>query len=113
MKLILLAVLISGCSVKDIVPDVHVYKEIPFVDCPEAVSVSTVTRKEQVLTCEQWKKKRPYVVAIDPEGWEKIKLSWLKACRYGKEKECNVALESVDKLITDLDNITRTLVPKP
>lgn len=94
-----------GC-VSNQIPDIPIYKEIPFVDAPEGVMVKTVSPIEGTINAEEWKKIAPYLLCVDPDGWAQIKLGWLKACRLSG-KDCNVMVDSVDTLVKQLDDIAR------
>lgn len=105
MLSISLALLGTGCASVEI-PNVKIYREIPFIDGAEAVFLETVTHKTGSLTVEQWAELRPYMIMIEPEGWSAIKGVSYKACRTAGEK-CNVKVDSVDQLLKRLDSIAR------
>jgi len=92
------------------IPNIRVFKEIPFVDGREGVYVETVTKNFGVVQKDEWAKRIPYMIMLDPEGWTEIKKSWLKACRMVKDKKCNIEVESVDTVIRKIDDITRSIV---
>lgn len=94
------------------IPNARFYAEIPFLDCPEGAYVETLTRKTGIVPCEEWKRIRPYMVMIDPEGKKMIFNQWYEACRYAGDK-CNVQLESVRKTIELLDALAEKLIPLP
>lgn len=81
--------------------------EIPFQDCPEGVYVETLTRKKGIIACEDWKKMRPYMIMIDPEGKKDIFAQWAEACRWAgyNDQKCNVQLKSVRETVDKLDAI--------
>lgn len=97
-----------GCATNQI-PDIRVYKEIPFVDKPEGVFVHTIKPIEGTIAADDWAKLRPFLLCVDDEGWAAIKLNWLKACRM-MGKKCNIEVDSIDKLIQALDKIARSIL---
>lgn len=76
--------------------------EIPFVDGAEGACAWTVKGKSHLVTQEDWNKIKPTMIMIESKYWSEIKLQWMKACRVAGA-ECNVALDSVDKTIKNLD----------
>ncbi len=106
----LLLPLATGCVNNQQVPDVQVYKEIPFVDAPEAVYVWTASHKEGLLTAEDYKAKRPYMIMIDPDGWATIKENWLAACLTAGP-QCNEKVLSLDSMVRKLDGIASGMIP--
>lgn len=92
-----------GCAHN--VPNIKIYKEIPFVDAPEGVYVETVTHKEGLVPAEEWRKKRVFMLMIEPEGWKVIKDQWYKECRKAGPN-CNVMVDSIDGLVRKLDKIS-------
>lgn len=96
-----------GCQTTNI-PDVKFYAEIPFQDCPEAVYVTSVTKKRGIVSCEQWKEMRPYMLMIDPEGKKDIFMQWAEACRWAgvNQQQCNVKLKSTREVIEAVDKVT-------
>lgn len=105
MLFVALSGLVAGCATTNI-PNVRVYKEIPFIDGAEGVYVDSASLEEGELTQEQWQDKRPYLISIDPEGWSAIKAQWYEACRVAGPK-CNQQVDSIDSLIRRLDDIAR------
>lgn len=91
------------------IPNVKFYREIPFQDCPEAVYVESVTRKTGLVSCEDYKKLRPFMLMIDPDGVRDIKLDWKKNCRVSGDS-CNVPLESVDGALDALDGLAGSII---
>lgn len=97
----------SGCSHFGAqVPDIEGCSEIPFIDGAEGACSTTVSQKKYIIKKEEWAKKRPKMIMVEAKNWSKIKLEWKKACRILGDK-CNVTLESVDKMITGLDDILK------
>lgn len=94
-----------GCQTANI-PNVRVFREIPFVDGAEAVYINSATHEDGWVSAKDWAEKRPFMIMIDPEGWSQIKIQWYEACRYAGEK-CNVTVDSVDSIVRKLDEITR------
>lgn len=94
------------------IPNVRVYKEIPFLDAPEAVYVESSTWKEGFISHADWQKKRPYMLMIDPEGWKAIKDQWYYACRKAGPQGCSQQIDSIDGLIKWLDHLA-SVVLKP
>lgn len=88
--------------------------EIPFQDAPEGACTNTVTHKAYLVSAEKWKKQRPHMIMIHASHWTRIKLDWLKGCRMMIQDggRCNVAVESIDKAITQLNHVLSTLSPK-
>lgn len=104
----LTSVLLSSCALTGgTVPSVEVCVEIPFVDAPEGACVNTTTRKVRLVPSETWSLRRRTMVMVDSKDWSKIKLEWMKACRVAGE-QCNIQLDSVDRVIKGLDNILET-----
>jgi hypothetical protein len=99
-------VLATGCQTTNI-PNVKFYAEIPFVDCPEGVYVESVTKKRGVIGCEEWKKKRPLMLMIDPDGKKEIFAQWAEACRWAgyNDQQCNVKLKSTRDTVLGLDKL--------
>jgi len=104
--------LLVNCQTTTI-PNVKFYVEIPFQDCPEGAYVESLTKKTGIVSCEEWKKKRPFMLMIDPDGKKEIFNQWAEACRWTEYENgnCNVKLQSVKSTIERLDNIARDLVP--
>lgn len=114
VKLILVSfltsVLLSSCALTgSTVPSVEVCVEIPFTDAPEGACVNTTTRKVRVVDAKTWALRRRTMVMVDSKDWSKIKLEWKKACRVAGE-QCNIQLDSVDRMIKGLDNILETVL---
>lgn len=99
-------------SCQTTIPNVKVYKEIPFIDAPEAVFVESGTWREGLIGPEEWAKKRPLMIMIDPEGWKAIKDQWYEACRKAGAK-CTSQVDSIVGLIKTLDSISSQIIPKP
>lgn len=87
------------------IPNVTFYAEIPFVDCPEGVYIESLTKKSGFISCEDWKKKRPFMIMVDPEGKKQIFSQWSEACRWAGGKKCNVQLNSVKETVEKIDSI--------
>lgn len=96
-----------GCQSADI-PNVRFYAEIPFVDCYEGAYVESLTKKVGIIKCEEWKKMRPYMLMVDPEGKKQIFGAWSKTCRGAKS--CNVALDSVKGAVQALDKVAEAVL---
>lgn len=94
------------------VTNARICAEIPFVDAPEGACVWTVSQKKELINATEWKAKRPKMLMIDAQSWTAIKIDWLKACRMAGP-DCNVAVDSVDKVIKQLDTIAGSLIPIP
>lgn len=94
------------------IPNIKFYAEIPFVDCPEAVYVESLTKKRGVIGCEDWKKMRPFMIMVDPEGKKDIFMQWAEACRYAtlNQEECNAKQKSVKEIIDIIDGITEKVM---
>lgn len=107
MRLGILLVL-AACATTEI-PNIRVYKEIPFLDAAEGCYVETLSGDEGLVNEDDWADMRPYMIMIDPRGWTEIKKKWLEACRYAGD-ECNMEVESIDKVIRLLDDIARTVI---
>lgn len=108
--LFLISVLLSSCALTGgTVPSVEVCVEIPFVDAPEGACVNTTTHKVRLIDSKTWAMRRRTMVMVDSKDWSKIKLEWKKACRVAGE-QCNIQLESVDRMIQGLDNVLEMLL---
>lgn len=96
------------------IPDVKIYKEIPFVDAPEGVFLTTTSHTEGILGPEDWAKIAPLLICVDDQGWAAIKKGWLEACRFansGGRDACNIKVHSVADLIKQLDEVARAVYP--
>lgn len=91
-------------SLKTYIPDVAVYRELPFGDEPEALEVWTLRDDYKILPTEVWLEMRPYMLMIPPETWTAIKKSWLKACIMAGP-DCEQEMQSIDNFIKQLDGI--------
>lgn len=110
MPFLILALLNSGCALTgSTVPSVEVCVEIPFTDAPEGACVNTTTYKVRLIDAKTWAIRRRTMVMVDSKDWSKIKLEWKKACRVAGE-QCNVQLDSVDRMLKGLDNILETVL---
>jgi len=79
------------------IPNVRIYKEIPFIDAPEAVYVESLTRADGSVLADEWARMKPVMLMIRPEDWKAIKDSWYEVCRKAGSK-CNVPLDSIKSL---------------
>lgn len=102
--------LLIGCASYKI-PNIKLYAEIPFVDCPEGVYVESVTGKKGLIKCEEWKAIRPTLIAIDPEGKKEVFNAWTEGCRWAG-KNCNVQLKTVKTVIDKVDAITSKIIKR-
>lgn len=102
--------LLVSCQTTTI-PNVKFFSEIPFQDCPEGVYVETLTKKTGLVSCAEWKKKRPFMIMIDPDGKKEIFNQWYEACRWAEFKDgsCNVKLESVKSTVERLDKLAEKI----
>ena len=106
----LTSVLLSSCALTGgTVPSVEVCVEIPFVDAPEGACVNTTTHKIRLIDAKNWALRRRTMVMVDSKDWSKIKLEWKKACRVAGE-QCNIQLESVDRMIQGLDQVVEMIL---
>lgn len=99
---------LSGCAGAP-VTKVNICSEIPFLDGPEGACANTVTRESKLISAEDWKKMRPYMLMIHVDDWSAIRKDWLRACRIAGP-DCNVQVESVDKVIKAIDKIVKSIV---
>lgn len=99
----------AACAHKNDIPNVTVYKEIPFLDAPEAAFIETLSHKEGLLGPDAWEAKRPFTLCVDDAGWAQIKLHWLKACAIAGP-DCNVMVDSVDQLVRQLDQLAKQVL---
>lgn len=99
-----LLLILSACA-NGPVTNARVCAEIPFVDGPEGACVWTVSQQTELINASEWRKQRPTMLMIDPKSWTDIKKDWLKSCRIAGPN-CNVQVDSVDKIIKKLDAIT-------
>jgi len=104
------ALVISACAGGP-VTNARICAEIPFIDGPEGACVWTVTQKTELVNATEWSKQRPTMLMIDAKSWTEIKKDWLKACHLAGP-DCNVAVDSVDKVIRALDEMVRQIQPK-
>ena len=104
---------LSNCTHSGGVTKIDPCVEIPFRDGPEGACTNTVTHKAYLVNAEEWKKLRPTMIMIRASDWTKIKLDWLKGCRMliRDGGQCSVAVDSIDKAVTQLDTIIKTVMP--
>lgn len=115
LKLALSGLLLSlelGCASGGKITNARVCSEIPFVDGAEGACVWTVTQKTELVNATDWAKQRPYMLMIDAESWTNIKKDWLKACRLAGPN-CNVMVDSVDRVVKALDSLASSVLKKP
>lgn len=103
-----LSLFTQGCGTVS-VPNVRVYREIPFLDGREGVYVESVTGARGLIGANDWSQKTPYMIMIDPEGWTAIKKSWYQACRMAGKK-CQQEVESIDSVIRSLDSLAESVL---
>lgn len=101
---------LTACQTTKI-PNVKFYAEIPFVDCPEGVYVESVTGKTGLVRCEEWKKIRPLMIMVDPQGKKDIFAGWTEGCRWAGKK-CEVQLKSTKTVVDKVDAITSKILKK-
>lgn len=112
MLLVILCASIA-CSSKKLVPDIRLYREIPFLDAPEALYVNIASDQEGLLTAEEYEALRPYLLMIDPEGVRDLQLSYIEACRkLGQEAQCSVTANKIQSGIKKLDDIVRKMMER-
>lgn len=109
LKLLVSLCALSCASLKTQIPDVAVYRELPFSDSPEALEVWTLRDDYRILPTEVWLEMRPYMLMIPPETWTQIKKSWLKACILAGP-DCEQEVQSVDNFISGLDSIVKKII---
>lgn len=107
--LVITLLLLTGCAGKYSIPDVEFYAEIPFVDCPEGVSVNMLTGAGKIYKCEEWKKLRPLMIMLDPVGKQAAFNGWTEGCRLAGKK-CEQQMKSVKDTIDKLDAITSRII---
>lgn len=114
---LVLLVSLSSCAGSGKITKVEICREIPFIDAPEAACATTVVNTSRLISAEEWKKERPYYLMISAKSWTAIKLDWLAACRAAisknREEDCNVQVESIEKVIRALDDLARKVIPLP
>ncbi len=52
------------------------------------------------------------MLMLSAKYWTEIKKDWLKACRLAGP-DCNVTVESIEKLIVTLDGLLKKFFPLP
>jgi len=52
------------------------------------------------------------MLMIDAKSWTEIKKDWLQACRVAGP-DCNLQVDSVDKVIRAIDEMAKKLIPLP
>lgn len=102
---------LSSCASTGPVTPGEICAEIPFIDGPEGACTHTVTHKSTLVNAQDWKLRRPFMLMIDARYWTEIKKDWLKACRIAGP-DCNVQVESIDRVIQLLDSAAKKLLPK-
>lgn len=100
--------MLASCAVTQ-VPNIKLHAEIPFQDGAEGVYVETVSGDRGLVPHEEWVKERPTMLMISSKDWAKIKKSWLRACRIDREK-CNIAVDSIDKIVQKLDELAKLVI---
>lgn len=112
--MLLASLFASSCNhLKQQIPNVAVYRELPFADAPEALEVWTLQDDYRILTPLEWEELRPYMLMIPPETWTAIKKSWLKACLLAGDKggdTCKDNVHSIDSFLIELDKIVENIV---
>jgi hypothetical protein len=103
-----LILVISGCQTVP-VPQIKIYTEIPFLDCPEGVWVETVTQKTGTVNCKDWTKMKPFMIMLDTEGKKVVFEKWEETCRFNPNS-CNVTLSSVKSTVEALDKIAGSIL---
>lgn len=108
------AILNSGCATGG-VTQVDPCVEIPFLDAAEGACTNTVTHQAYLVPPDEWLKLRPTMIMLRASDWTKIKKDWLRACRMMNADggKCVVAVESIDKAISQLERITETVMELP
>lgn len=104
--------LLTGCANKYKIPNVKFYTEIPYVDCPKGAYVELVSGKSGIIQCEEWKKIRPLMIMLDPEGKKEAFNGWTEGCRYAGDK-CAQDLKSVKDTLDKVDALTSKIIQKP
>ena len=110
VRLALLVTALAGCSHNGPITRGEIFLEIPFEDCPEGAGIDVVTHETHLVTCAEWVKMRPFMLMIPAKYWTDIKIGWLKACRFSGP-DCNVQVESIDKVIRAIDDLAKKLLP--
>lgn len=105
-----LLVSLFGCGHNQKIPNVAVYRELPFGPGEdEALEVWTLKDDYRIVEPEEWARIRPYMLMIPPQTWSEIKKGWLSACRIAGPN-CTHEVESVDKFVKHLDDIVKGFV---
>lgn len=106
-----LGILNSGCATGG-VTKVEPCVEIPFSDAAEGACTNTVTHQAYLIPAEEWKAMRPTMIMLRASDWTEIKKDWLKACRMLQRDggKCNVAVDSIDSALRQLEMIIKTVV---
>lgn len=72
-----------------------------------------IEKKSRLIGAAEWKLMRPYMIMIHADYWSEIKKSWLQACRMpGAGQKCNIAVQSVDTTINNLNSIVSKMAGK-
>lgn len=111
LALLAAALVLASCSHGGPIVPGEIFLEIPFEDGAEGAGIDVISRKTRLVPTDEWERMRPYMLMIHAKYWTEIKKSWLKACRL-VGPECNVQVESVDKVILALDAILKNVFPK-
>lgn len=80
------------------------------MDGAEGACAETVTHKTRLIKASEWEKTRPFMLMISAKSWTQIKKDWLEGCRMAGPN-CNVQVESVEKVIRALDEMAKRLLP--
>lgn len=68
--------------------------------------MNVVSRKEGLVSREEWEKLKPYMISIHIDDWAEIKQASFENCRYAGEK-CNLVVKSIDSAVLKLDRIIK------
>lgn len=112
LKIILTLIIATqfACSSKSI-PDVPIYKDLPFSG--KCLEVWTISDTIKLTTKEECQSIKESSLLITPASWAKIKLAWVSACLKAGIK-CENDVTTVDEFFKTVQSIiVKTVAPKP
>ena len=106
------ATALSSCAGSGQITNARICLEIPFKDGPEGACVWSQSHKTELVNKDAWKAQRPTMLMIDAKSWTEIKKDWLRACRVAGP-DCNLQVDSVDRVIRAIDELAKKFIPLP
>lgn len=102
--------ILDGCGSLVKIPDVAVYKQLPFSGkCLEVYTIRDDFRLLNSKECENIVFKS---LLITPEAWAEIKKTWLTSCN-NVGSRCAENPKAIDEFLVELDNIFKGISKLP